>query len=408
MVCMRVWANCAEARLPSAFDAPTSAELASRIGITCTFTVTTTSTPTASMIRARTASRCSWTTRRYASTRDSPSIRGTLRKPNLPSLQEQAAKKQALEEKVARWRVLPLSLGILTAGGLGLYLSLLIASTTRESDGTIPGPKTQSELTDVYDRTAKSFDTDVNLSERLMGIIKVRKGLAGQCHGHVLEVSCGTARNLGYYRFGAEDGVKSLTLADLSLRMVEQGRLKWFALRDSGQLVGEVGKVPVRFWKGDVKGEMPPPPLDKDSGKAQDGYDTIIQSMGLCSTDEPVQLLQNLSGYLNPSNPDAKILLLEHGRSYFQWWNKVLDSQAAMHASKHGCWWNRDIGEIVKESGLEVVRERRNNFGTTWIFELRPVKQDREPAPPAAEASDGSGDWGDWVPRWAYEKICKR
>ncbi|KAF2226273.1 S-adenosyl-L-methionine-dependent methyltransferase, partial [Elsinoe ampelina] len=256
------------------------------------------------------------------------------------------------------------------AGALGLYLSLLIASTTKESDKTIPAPKTQSELTEVYDRTAKSFDADVNLSERLMGITRVRKGLASQCRGHVLEVSCGTARNLGYYRFGSEDGVKSLTLADLSLQMVEQGRLKWFALRDQGRLVGEIGKVQVRFWKGDVKGEMPPPPLQEGDKRPQ-GYDTIIQSMGLCSTDEPVELLRNLSGYLNPSNPDARILLLEHGRSYFNWWNGVLDSQAAMHASKHGCWWNRDIGEIVKESGLEVVRERRNNFGTTWIFELK-------------------------------------
>ncbi|KAF4550899.1 Methyltransferase OMS1-like protein [Elsinoe fawcettii] len=347
---------------------------------------------------------------RSASTRKYLDYQGRLRRPANLDPEAQAARKKALEEKAARWRIWPLSFAVLTAGGLGLYLSLLFSSTTRESDQTIPGPKTQNELTEVYDRTAKSFDTDVNFSERLMGVIKVRKGLAGQCRGHVLEVSCGTARNLGYYKFGAEDGVKSLTLADLSLQMVEQGRLKWFALRDSGKLKGEVGKVPVRFWKGDVKGEMPPPPADIDTGKTPSGYDTIIQSMGLCSTDEPVQLLKNLSAYLNTSNPDARILLLEHGRSYFEWWNGVLDNQAAMHASKHGCWWNRDIGDIVKQSGLEVVRERRNNFGTTWIFELRPVDKPKQEPKPGLESPEagGGGGWGDWLPRWTYEKICKR
>ncbi|KAG8626611.1 hypothetical protein KVT40_005556 [Elsinoe batatas] len=362
------------------------------------------------MLRPRLLSLRPLTHTRHASTRHFLDVRGRIRKPvSYPDPELEAASRAALQEKVARWRTWPLSLGILTAGALGLYLSLLIASTTKESDQTIPAPKTQSELTEVYDRTAKSFDADVNLSERLMGITRVRKGLASQCRGHVLEVSCGTARNLGYYRFGSEDGIKSLTLADLSLQMVEQGRLKWFALRDQGRLVGEIGKVQVRFWKGDVKGEMPPPPL-REGEKRPEGYDTIIQSMGLCSTDEPVELLRNLSGYLNPSNPDAKILLLEHGRSYFNWWNGVLDSQAAMHASKHGCWWNRDIGEIVKQSGLEVVRERRNNFGTTWIFELKLVKK-VEPAPHSTgeappEAGTGGG-WSDWLPRWTYEKICK-
>ncbi|PNS17119.1 hypothetical protein CAC42_7173 [Sphaceloma murrayae] len=365
------------------------------------------------MLRRRVATRRWLEGRPYASGNVGPVARAALQKRESRMIKEKEAERKAFEEKVARRRVLPLTLGILTAGAIGLYLSLLIASTTRESDGSAPGPKTQSELTAVYDRTAKSFDTDVNLSEWLMGITKVRKGLAGQCHGHVLEVSCGTARNLGYFRFGTTDGVKSLTLADLSLQMVEQGRLKWFALKDGGRLAGKVESVPVRFWKGDVKGEMPHPPIDKSTGEVQAGYDTIIQSMGLCSTDEPVQLLRNLSGYLNPGNPDARILLLEHGRSYLEWWNRVLDSQAATHASKHGCWWNRDIGEIVKESGLEIVRERRNNFGTTWIFELRPavkaIAQEHMTSPVKGPVAGGDGGgWGDWVPRWMYEKICKR
>ncbi|GAM87961.1 hypothetical protein ANO11243_059900 [Dothideomycetidae sp. 11243] len=318
--------------------------------------------------------------------------------------------------RIARLRAVPLILAASTAFGIGLYGAQLWITTARAGDGeTIGGPRTQAELTSVYDQTAATFDAEVDVSEWLMGIKGARRRLAEQCRGHVLEVSCGTARNLGYYHFGAgeESGVKSLTLADLSLEMVQQGKQKWFALRDKGGLAGQHKGVPVRFWHGDVKGTIPPPPGDAETGQTPNGYDTIVQSMGLCSTDEPVQLLKNLAGHLNRTNPEARIFLLEHGRSYYQWWNRVLDSQAETHASKHGCWWNRDIGDIVHQSGLEVVQERRRNFGTTWIFELRPIKYEEVKAATIQGQTDiagtsNGGGWGEWVPRWAYEKICKR
>ena len=56
-----------------------------------------------------------------------------------------------------------------------------------------------------YDYTADSFDSDVGLSEWLMGVNRIRQKLSLMCTGHVLEVSCGTGRNLGYYDI-ARDG----------------------------------------------------------------------------------------------------------------------------------------------------------------------------------------------------------
>lgn len=144
----------------------------------------------------------------------------------------------------------------------------LYVSTTRSSSSSTTGggPRTQAELTEVYDQTAATFDAEVDMSEWLMGIKGWRRAVAEGCTGHVLEVSCGTARNLGYYRFGSEGrGVKSLTLADLSLEMVQQGKRKWFALRDKGGLSGVHEGVPVRFWHGDVKSAMPPPPRDEST-----------------------------------------------------------------------------------------------------------------------------------------------
>ena len=92
--------------------------------------------------------------------------------------------------------------------------------------------------------------------------------------------------------------------------------------------------------------------------------------MGLCSTPHPVRLLQTLGRQANQDH--GRILLLEHGRSHYQIVNRILDSLAPAHADQHGCWWNKDIGKIVEESGLEVVESRRYHLGTTWWFELRP------------------------------------
>ncbi|KAG9948397.1 S-adenosyl-L-methionine-dependent methyltransferase, partial [Aureobasidium melanogenum] len=261
------------------------------------------------------------------------------------------------------------------AFGMAFYMSALGVSLYKAKDvETDYSPSAQRDVASVYDTTAGGFDAEVNFTERVGGVIKARKEMSAMVKGHVLEVSCGTARNLGYYSF---DKIKSLTLIDLSPQMVQEARKKWNILNP-----GKAAEnVPIRFLQGDCVGEMPEPPITQDAAKKSGttftpgltkGYDTIVQTMGLCSTAQPVELLQNLSKHLNQSNPDARILLLEHGRSYIEWMNKLLDRHAPQHADKHGCWWNRDIGQIIEDSGLEVVKERRKQFGTVWIFELKP------------------------------------
>jgi methyltransferase OMS1 len=93
--------------------------------------------------------------------------------------------------------------------------------------------------------------------------------------------------------------------------------------------------------------------------------------MGLCSTEDPVKLLENLGKTVKS---DGKILMLEHGISHYAWVNDLLHRTAIDHAKEHGCWWDRDIGAIVEKSGLEVEQIKRYNFGTTWWLELRPKK----------------------------------
>lgn len=249
--------------------------------------------------------------------------------------------------------------------------ALIVAASQSSADPSVAILDKQKDVSGVYDNTAGDFDGEVGFSEMLMGVNRMRKSLAQQCTGHVLEVSCGTGRNLSYYDIWKKGHVESLTFVDLSPQMVDVCKKKWEILM--GKKQNKLNpNLTVRFLPASALGSMPLAPTTPTPRK----YDTVIQTMGLCSTPSPVELLANMVQYLDTDNPDSRILLLEHGRSYRQWLNNILDNSAEKHAEIHGCWFNRDIGALVQEAaeltGLEVVTERRFHLGTTWVFELKP------------------------------------
>ena len=47
--------------------------------------------------------------------------------------------------------------------------------------------------------------------------------------------------------------------------------------------------------------------------------------------------------------PDGKLILLQHGKASWSWLNQSLDQGAQAHFAKWGCWWNRDILQLVYE-----------------------------------------------------------
>jgi methyltransferase OMS1 len=160
--------------------------------------------------------------------------------------------------------------------------------------------------------------------------------------------------------------VKSFTALDKSAEMLEVAHDKF----------GEMfpGIIGVRWVIGDAEKEIPAPPVnsnERSGNKTGEKYDTVVQTMGLCSVGDPVGLLRKLGDVVKEEQ--GRILLLEHGRGKWEWLNKVLDRFAEGHAKEFGCWWNRDLGSIVVESGLEVVESRQIwwHGGTTWWIELK-------------------------------------
>ncbi|KAI9762110.1 MAG: hypothetical protein M4579_000590 [Chaenotheca gracillima] len=266
-----------------------------------------------------------------------------------PSAQPAPAPRERIKSRFKKGPWLFFGVGIYGLAGVSTYYYLSYRRAVAESQKLdVP-----SDVSDRYDGIARDFDEEVDATERNLGYGKLRKELVRNAAGSVLEVSVGTGRNLEYYPLKK---CRSLTFIDKSGEMINVAREKFNALHPQYSAV--------TFRVQDASTPV--------SSAPSSGYDTIVQTMGICSTAEPVKLLRNLGTMVNQDH--GKILLLEHGKSHYRIGNRFLDSLASGHANRYGCWWNKDIGEIVKDSGLEVISVQRYHFGTTWRFELRPKR----------------------------------
>jgi methyltransferase OMS1 len=264
----------------------------------------------------------------------------------------------------------------LVGGGFFFYASYHISSAYVQLKQPARGfEKKKVDLTRVYNDTAEGFDNENDRIEYWWGIMKLRQKLLKSAEGHVLESAVGTGRNLEFYD---RNRIKSLLMVDRSEGMLGICRDKWDITHRGENWAGRV-----KFWVGDLEVQEVQKhvvPLVNER-QVDDGFDTIVQTMGLCSTEDPEGLLRSLGKLVKD---DGKIMLLEHGKSHYDWLNRLLDQTASQHATMHGCWWNRDIGDIVKRSGLEVVQLKRHTLGTTWWVELKRPKEDvqRDVQPP--------------------------
>ncbi|MCJ1389154.1 hypothetical protein MMC18_002009 [Xylographa bjoerkii] len=255
--------------------------------------------------------------------------------------------------------------GPLIVGGLAVYCVvcygtyLYISLGTKTSKTDIP-----EDVSDRYNFTARTFDKDVDTTEKLMGLGWLRRSLTRQASGHVLEISVGTGRNLKYYDLTK---CSSITFVDQSAEMINIARQKFNGTHEARMLNSPGTDTYPHYQNCRFLTQSAHDPIPR---AAPAGFDTIIQTMGICSTSDPSTLLSHLGRLTNPTN--GRILLLEHGRSHYDWVNKILDDHAPAHADRHGCWWNKDIQKILQDSDLEIVQIKRYHFGTTWWIELKP------------------------------------
>lgn len=187
-----------------------------------------------------------------------------------------------------------------------------------------------------YDKIAGTFDSSVDATEKFMGLTRLRKRMIQEASGDVCEVSIGTGRNLSFYDwdFKGYNGVGKVG----SDNKIKRGKVKSFTAVDKSAEMLEIahekfakeypGILGIRWVIQDASHPLPAPPLsanERSGNKRGKKYDTIVQTMGLCSTGDPVGLLKNLELSVEEG---GRILLLEHGRSTWDWLNKILDGLA--------------------------------------------------------------------------------
>ncbi|KAI9496444.1 S-adenosyl-L-methionine-dependent methyltransferase [Zychaea mexicana] len=209
----------------------------------------------------------------------------------------------------------------------------------------------------VWEKIAKSYDKEIDWDELIMGIGVMRRFLVGQAKGDVLEVSTGTGRNFDYYK---ADQMDSARFTDRNAGMLAEAESKFDKFKD------QFRKTFVEFRQANVN--------EQPAGR----FDTVVDTFGLCSCGDPEEALISLADACKPSE-DSRILLLEHGRSHYDWLNRLLDSNVDKHVMKWGCWWNRDLmglfeQEKVKEK-LEIVKVHRFHLGTTCYIVAKPKLQ---------------------------------
>ena len=239
----------------------------------------------------------------------------------------------------------PTRRAILALAGLGIYGGSLYVSYHSYKLYNLPEPKANCQLPEnqkdyskQYDQL-KGYDDKIKWDELLMGLGRIRNKMCLLAKGDVLEIAAGTGRNLEYY----PKTISSLTLVDSSKAMLQEALIKY------------------RNYSKDYKAILQV--MDCHSLKYEsNSFDTVVQSFGLCSQVEPAKALKEMARVCRPG---GQILLLEHGRSNYDWLNWCLDKTSEDHAKVWGCWWNRDIIGLVNELGLKVSRLERYHLGTT-------------------------------------------
>jgi len=206
--------------------------------------------------------------------------------------------------------------------------------------------RSRNDWLQIHNRAAKDYINSEWSREVLFGVAKQRKKLFAQASGDVLDVGCGYGMNFPYLV-----NATSITGIDFSSVMLNKAR---------ETMRGSAIKVDLR--EGDAEA------LEF----ADNSFDTVISTLSTCSFYNPIKALQEIR---RVCKPNGKILLIEHGRSAWEWIGKYQDHHVHQMIEQGGCRWNQEPQELVKEAGLKIVQSERNLLGIFHTIRVSPGKE---------------------------------
>lgn len=203
----------------------------------------------------------------------------------------------------------------------------------------------RSDWLRIHNRAARDYINSEWSREVLLGVRNMRRKLFAQASGDILDVGCGYGMNFLYLTHAS-----SITGVDFSSVMLERAR----------QTVRGIG-IQVDLREGDAEA-LPFP---------DNNFDTVISTLSTCSFFDPIKALREMRRVCKPS---GKILLIEHGRSSWEWLGRYQDRHVLEQIELGGCRWNQEPQQVVKEAGLKIQRSQRNLFGIFHTMVASPGK----------------------------------
>lgn len=205
--------------------------------------------------------------------------------------------------------------------------------------------KSYKEWLGIHNRAAKDYINSEWSREVMFGVAKRRQALFSQAKGNVLDVGCGYGINFPYLT-----NANHITAIDFSPVMVEKARES-----------ARNAKVPVELRLGDAEAlEFP-----------DNSFDTVISSLSTCSFYDPAKALSEMR---RVCKPDGQILLIEHGRSTWEWLGRYQDNTVHQQIEQGGCRWNQEPQDLVLEAGLRILNADRALLGIFHMMTISPAK----------------------------------
>lgn len=197
-----------------------------------------------------------------------------------------------------------------------------------------PGVEQETErVRTVQDKQAAKYDRQISFFERtLFG--DGRAWVCSQARGKVLELACGTARSLPFYRGDVE-----ITGIELSPQMLAIGRKRAKDLGHSADLrLGDVQEL-----------EFP-----------DESFDTVTCTLGFCTIPDTRAAAAEAFRVLRPG---GQLLLLEHVRSpvpIVRGGQRLLDPLAVRFEADHLL---REPLDYLPSVGFEIDEVQRSKWG---------------------------------------------
>lgn len=204
---------------------------------------------------------------------------------------------------------------------------------------------TRNDWLKIHNRAAKDYINSEWSREVLLGVAKQRKKLFANATGDVLDVGCGYGMNFPYLTNAA-----SITGIDFSSVMLNKARE---TMRESA--------IKVDLREGDA-----------EALEFQDNsFDTVMSTLSTCSFYNPITALKEIR---RVCKPEGKILLIEHGRSTWEWVGRYQDNHVHQQIEQGGCRWNQEPQELVREAGLNILQAQRTLLGIFHTMIVSPAK----------------------------------